>query len=98
SRTTTLSDEDTRKRLARTLTLVDMPDIWEDEHAVREFETSFFEDLTYRATATTGGTGRIIRSFVERLGFLGAHAPAEVRSELEESLAEAGWRDHHWLP
>ncbi|WP_204349035.1 hypothetical protein, partial [Klebsiella pneumoniae] len=61
SRTTTLSDEDTRKRLARTLTLVDMPDIWEDEHAVREFETSFFEDLTYRATATTGGTGRIIR-------------------------------------
>ncbi|MGN8094146.1 restriction endonuclease PLD domain-containing protein [Methylobacterium sp. 22177] len=98
SRTTTLSDEDARRRLARTLTLVDMPDIWEDAHAVREFETSFFEDLTYRASVTTGGTGRIIRSFVERLGFLGAHAPSDVRSDLEDSLDELGWRDRDWLP
>lgn len=97
SRAATLSDEDARRRLARTLTLADMPDIWQDDHAVRELEASFFEDLTYRAGTQIGGGGRAVRSLAERLPLLGSSTPAEARGAMVTSLAGSAWRDEDWL-
>ncbi len=97
SRTSTLADEDARRRIARTLTLANMPDIWEDNHAVEEFEASFFEDLTYRAGILASSGGRVVRSLAERLHLLGSSTPAEARGGLGASLAESAWRNCDWL-
>ena len=96
SRASTLSDEDARRRLSRTLTLADMPDIWEDDHAVREFEASFFEDIAYRVENQTGGGGRVVRSISVRLRLTGGETWAELRGLLDRSLQFRAWINQDW--
>ena len=97
SRTETLSSEEGRRRLARTLTLADMPNIFDDVRASREFIDSFFEDLSYRLENQPGGGGRAGRSIAERLAVSGTELPSELRERLKSALATDAWSDADWL-
>lgn len=96
SRSSTLSNPEARVRVARTVTLTDMPDIWEDARATEAFETSFFEDLAYRATNHSGSAGRVVRSFSDALDLEGGETPDEVRQAFVNRLERDPWRDDEW--
>lgn len=96
SRTATLAHEETRTRLARTMILTDMPDIWEDYRAARAFEMSFFEDVAYRLEMQSGSGGRVIRSLGEALGSEGGETAQELRELLRIRLSESPWRKEDW--
>jgi hypothetical protein len=96
SRTNTLMSEEARIRLARTMTLTDMPDIWEDVRARGAFETSFFEDLAYRVGTHGGASGRVVRSLVEGLSLGDADTVEELRAVLMTRLADHPWTDDDW--
>ena len=79
------------------MTLADMPNIWEDHRAVEEFETSFFEDLAYRAGLLAGNKARVVRSIVDALRGKGLLETAdELRDALTARLAEKPWDEEDW--
>lgn len=96
SRTATLSSEDARRRLARVLTLADMPDIWQDVHATKEFTASFFEDLSYRLENHRGGSGRAVKSLAEKLSLVEGGTPSELQDKLEAMLRTHSWTHSDW--
>lgn len=97
SRTRTLASADARVRHSRAMTLADMPNIWEDQRAVEEFETSFFEDLAYRASLLAGNRARVVRSIVDALPGKGLLETAdELRDALSARLARKPWDEDEW--
>lgn len=97
SRNRALADEGRRVRLARTLTLTDMPDIWGDERAADAFETSFHEDLAYRLEGGGSGVGRAVRSLARGLDLSNEFIAEEIRSEFASRLEAQPWTDADWL-
>jgi hypothetical protein len=94
SRTKTLRKPEMRERLARSMTLTDMPDIWEDAKATEAFEASFFEDLAFRIGSP--GAGRVIRSLAEALDHDGTETPEELREALASRVESDAWTDEDW--
>lgn len=96
SRQRMLADPVARHRQARSITIEQMPDVWNDDRAVNAFETSFFEDLAYRAGLMGTGRGRIIRSLENALHIQIPDSPDELKEALEEHLAEHAWSESDW--
>ena len=96
SRAANLSDPARRRRLARSLTIAEMPDFGEDPKAMDEFEASFFEDVAYRSGSPSGRSARVVRSLAEKLDLSGDEMPEEVRALLETSLRAGPWEDGDW--
>jgi hypothetical protein len=96
SRTSMLTDSQARDRLARSVVFADMPDIWQDARASLAFETSFFEDLGYRAGRQGSVGGRIVRSFVSALRFQGGEIAADTCNLLDRRLRRRPWTDAEW--
>ncbi len=89
-----LNDENARHRLARTLQLTRMPDFWSDTEAVKEFETSFFDNITSRLQRE-GNTPFIVRVFRSKLGGAAAD-PDEFKEQLASYLERSGWGAASW--
>jgi hypothetical protein len=98
SRRKLLKDRESRVRLARMVTLQEMPDIWADPRAAKAFEDSFFEDLAYRAGPLGGNKGRLVRSLIEVLDVYGGpDTDDEFRDALAERLEARTWVAADWL-
>lgn len=96
SRTAALANDDTRDRLASTMTLTNMPDIWQDDRAVKAFESSAFDDLSYRLGMITVTRSRIVKSFAAALGLDGGETAEEIRECLERRLSDKPWSAEEW--
>lgn len=96
SRHRLLVDPASRERQARSITIEQMPDIWNDDRAVTAFEASFFEDLAYRAGLTGAGRGRIIKSLEGATGEYLPDSPEDLRELLEAHLAAHSWTEADW--
>lgn len=96
SRLKILSDEKARSRIARTMTLTNMPDIWDDRSVSEDFEISFFEDLAYRFSSQGGRAGRVVRSFADALRLFGGETADDIQAALEKRLSTRPWEEEEW--
>lgn len=94
SRLAILGDRDAVRRHARSMIFTDMPDIWGDGRAVREFEHSFFEDLAYRAIGAK--QPRAVKSILSWLGDETLVSAKDLAKALARGLAEEPWSDDAW--
>ncbi|WP_156478864.1 hypothetical protein [Acetobacter senegalensis] len=94
SRVKALSDPETIRRHARSLTFASMPDIWTDGSAVKEFESSFFEDVAYRAAGTN--QHRVVKSILFRLDDESLTTGEDLAEAFKTSIAEDHWTDSDW--
>lgn len=94
SRVKALSDPNTIRRHARSLTFAAMPDIWADGSAVEEFESSFFEDVAYRAAGTN--QHRVVKSILFRLDDGSLTTGWDIAAAFEASIGEVPWTDNDW--
>lgn len=94
SRTHTLTDEVALHRLARSLTMTDMPDIWADGSAVSDFQESFFEDLAHRAAGNT--QPRAVKAIIEWLDDDTLSSPQDLEHAMIEGLADEPWTNDCW--
>jgi hypothetical protein len=97
SRQKMLADEEGVRRLAQRLQIAEMPDIWYDEKAARNFENTFFDDIAFRMS--TAAASKIVRSITEGIGISKATylAPRELRKALRARLEKRSWRDDEWI-
>lgn len=96
SRHRMLVDPFARERQARSITIADMPDIWNDDRATNAFERSFFEDIAYRASLTGSGRGRIVKSLEEAMDTELPDSAEELSEALKAYLAENAWLETGW--
>lgn len=94
SRVKALSDRETIRRHARSLTFTPMPDIWTDSSAVEEFESSFFEDVAYRAAGIN--QHRVVKSILFRLDDESLTTGEDLAEAFKASIAEDHWADSDW--
>jgi len=71
-----------------------MPDIWADGSAVKEFESSFFEDVAYRAAGTN--QHRVVKSILYRLDDESLTAGWDIAGAFKVSIADDPWTDNDW--
>jgi hypothetical protein len=97
SQTRGLSDPAFVARQARVMTFAPMFDIWQDPAVAQDFVNSFFEDLVWRASATSARRPRIVKAI---LNALGGSPDFQTFEELEMAFArrlvDEKWSDKEW--
>lgn len=93
SRSSWLSDPARVERMARRLHIEQMPDIWNDVDAAEKFESSCFEDLSYRFGGARGT--RIIDLLKAELSTNGVISPEALKKALFLRLKK-GFNDATW--
>jgi HKD family nuclease len=91
-----LGNREQIKRLSRRLHFARMPDIWNDQIAIRDFEDSFFEGIAAKLSLP-GNIPRIHRLLREKAwpGINDA-TPQELKDRLQEYITKNGWNVHDW--
>jgi hypothetical protein len=94
SRQKMLATDDGVQRLAQRLQILEMPDIWYDDNAARNFELGFFADVAYRSS----GNARVVRSIAKGIGLpkQGYLEPEQLQERLARRLKSRPWKDEEW--
>ena len=95
SRINMLKDPITLRRYAQSLTLTDMPNIWADGSAVRNFEQSFFDDLAFRTT--TRRQSRVVKSVLKWLGVDDVISAEAAQEQMIARFHEKPWNEDCWI-